>query len=245
MNRRFFELILAIKRKCQCNEERIRQEVGLSQAQFNGLLALDGGREVSGCQFANGMGLSPSRGSRVLNALVVAGYAKTRVSPDDRRTVLISLTPRGRRMREQIMSCAAACEDRIRDAWQDPTEVLHFQHGALIAMIADPDLDTELATERGRLAPLWAEFDAMRRVREKNPEAVSSLLLMLKEGEAVLLEASIREREMARAVMREVISPDDAEIIDGTRHTVNINPRAGDLFRYYPLSHVRFRVHHT
>ena len=115
MNRCFFELILAIKRKCQCNEGQIRREVGLSQAEFNGLLALDRGREVSGCQFADCMGLSPSRGSRVLNALVVAGYAKTRVSPDDRRTMLISLTPRGEQMRERIMSCAAACEDRIRD----------------------------------------------------------------------------------------------------------------------------------
>jgi len=119
MNRCFFELILAIKRKCQCNEERIRREVGLSQAQFNGLLALDSGREVSGCQFAEGMGLSPSRGSRVLNALVVAGYVKTRVSPDDRRTVLISLTAGGRQMREKIMRCAATCEDRIRDGLEE------------------------------------------------------------------------------------------------------------------------------
>lgn len=122
MNKGFFELILAIKRKCQCNEERIRREVGLSQAQFNGLLALDGGREVSGCQFAEGMGLSPSRGSRVLNALVVAGYVKTRGSPDDRRTVLISLTARGRQMREKIIHCAATCEERMRQGL-DPAEI--------------------------------------------------------------------------------------------------------------------------
>jgi len=115
MNRCFFELILAIKQKCQCNEGQIQQELGLSQAEFNGLLVLDGGREISGCAFAERMGLSPSRGSRVLNTLVLGGYVQTRTSREDRRTVLISLTPDGRVMRERIMSCARACEDRIRE----------------------------------------------------------------------------------------------------------------------------------
>lgn len=113
MSRCFFELILAIKRKCQCNEGQIREALGLSQAEFNGLVALEGGQEVLGCELAERMGLSASRSSRVLNALVVAGYVKTRISPEDRRTILISLTARGRQMREKVLSCAAACEDRI------------------------------------------------------------------------------------------------------------------------------------
>ncbi len=114
MNKCFFELILAIKRKCECNEGQIRKEVGLSQAEFNGLLVLNDDQEISGCVFSQRMGLSPSRGSRVLNALVVDGYVKTRISSEDRRTVLISLSDRGRRTRKKIMSYAAVCEDRIR-----------------------------------------------------------------------------------------------------------------------------------
>jgi DNA-binding MarR family transcriptional regulator len=90
--------------------------LGLSQAQFNGLLVLENGQEVLGCELARRMGLSPSRGSRVLNALVTSDYVKTRISPEDRRTVLISLTARGRQMREQILGCAKVCEDRIRES---------------------------------------------------------------------------------------------------------------------------------
>ena len=128
------------------------------------------------------------------------------------------------------------------DLWSDPTGLLHFKLGELIATIVDPDLDAQLAAERGRLEPLWSEYEAMLRVEEENPEAVSNLALAIQEGEALQLEASVWEREVERALMQAVLAPADAEIIEGTRHSVNINPLSGDLFRYYPLSHLRFQV---
>jgi len=128
------------------------------------------------------------------------------------------------------------------DRWSDPTGLLHYQRGELIATIADPDLDAQLTAERGRLAPLWFEYRSMLRVKQKNPEAMSNLLLLLKEGEALQLETAILEKEMERALMQAVVAPADCEIIEGTRHSANINPMSGDLFQYYPLSHIRFQV---
>lgn len=113
MSKHLFELILSIKRKCQSNEEQIRAEVGLSQAEFNALLVLEPGRKILGLDFADRMGLSPSRGSRVLNTLVTAGYAKTQAKPDDRRTVLIGLTAKGRGKKKRIMNRMQACGSRI------------------------------------------------------------------------------------------------------------------------------------
>jgi DNA-binding MarR family transcriptional regulator len=113
MSRPFFELILAIKRKCQCNEEQIREQLGLSAAQFHGLIVLDDGSEVLGCEFARRIGLSPSRGSRVLNGLVTDGYVATRVRADDRRTIEIRLTTKGKRMKRRIADRMKACESRI------------------------------------------------------------------------------------------------------------------------------------
>ena len=113
MSRRFFELILAIKQKCHCNEERIREALDLSHAEFNGLIVLGVGREMTGGEFAERMALSPSRGSRVLNKLVVNGYARTHFSPQDRRTLLILLTSKGERARQQIVRHMQTCEDRI------------------------------------------------------------------------------------------------------------------------------------
>jgi DNA-binding MarR family transcriptional regulator len=114
VNLRLFELILAVKRKCQGKLEQIQSDLGLSQAEFNGLVVLNEGQEILGCEFADRMGLSPSRGSRVLSRLLVNGYVKTRYGSEDRRTIFISLTAKGKRMRGRISERMAACENRIR-----------------------------------------------------------------------------------------------------------------------------------
>jgi len=113
MGERLFELILAVKRKCQGNQEQIQEELGLSQAEFNALIVLDNQQEVSGCEFAERMALSPSRGSRVLNTLVTDGYIKAVAGPSDRREIAISLTPEGRRVKQQIIGHMEVCENRI------------------------------------------------------------------------------------------------------------------------------------
>jgi DNA-binding MarR family transcriptional regulator len=119
MGERLFELILAVKRKCQSNEERIQDELGLSPAQFNGLIVLDDDQALSGGEFAERMALSVSRGSRVLAALAADGYVKAQESSGDRRAVSISLTAKGRRARQQIFRRMEACESRICRALDD------------------------------------------------------------------------------------------------------------------------------
>jgi len=115
MSRRFFELILSIKRKCQCNEEQIQEQLGLTAAQFHGLIVLDEGTEIGGCEFARRMGLSVSRGSRVLSSLTNAGYIAARVRADDRRAIQVALTDKGRRMKGRIADRMTDCESRICD----------------------------------------------------------------------------------------------------------------------------------
>jgi DNA-binding MarR family transcriptional regulator len=127
MNERLFELILVVKRKCQGSEERIQEELGLSQAEFNALIVLDDRQEVSGCQFAERMALSPSRGSRVLNKLVTDGYVQAGAGPSDRREIAISLTPNGRRAKQRIIGHMEACESRIC-AGLDQTSIEQIKH---------------------------------------------------------------------------------------------------------------------
>ncbi len=108
-----FELILSIKRKCQANEDRIQHETGISQAEFNGLLVLNPDESVPGAVFAQRMGLSPSRGSRVLTKLMNSGYVNSEFKPDDRRSVSIRLTPDGIKMKNRIFNRMQECETRI------------------------------------------------------------------------------------------------------------------------------------
>jgi DNA-binding MarR family transcriptional regulator len=113
MNERLFELILAIKRRCQWNEDAICGRLGLSQAEFNALMVLDDEREILGGEFAERMGLSPSRGSRVLNRLVNDGLANVEFGSNDRRTIHVGLTTKGQRMRARVVGQMTACENRI------------------------------------------------------------------------------------------------------------------------------------
>jgi DNA-binding MarR family transcriptional regulator len=113
MSGRLFELILAVRRKCQRNEEQIQAELGLSQAQFSALIVLAEGQEISGSELAERMALSPSRASRVLNTLATDGYVKALPGPRDRRAVVISLTPKGRRAKQRIAEHMERCERRI------------------------------------------------------------------------------------------------------------------------------------
>ncbi|MBN1780523.1 winged helix DNA-binding protein [bacterium] len=111
--RRLFELILSIKRKCQAREDIIQNEIGLSQAEFNGLLVLEPDECIQGFHFAERMGLSPSRGSRVLSKLTQRGLTRSEFKPEDRRSVTISLTPEGIDTKEDIIERMQSCEEHI------------------------------------------------------------------------------------------------------------------------------------
>ena len=108
-----FELILSIKRKCQSREDIIQNDLGLSQAEFNGLLILEPDEKIQGFQFAERLGLSPSRGSRVVGKLNKRGFVRTEFKPEDRRTMFISITKTGIRFKQEIYERMKACEDRI------------------------------------------------------------------------------------------------------------------------------------
>ena len=108
-----FELILSIKRKCVSNEEKIQNELKLTPAEFNGLLALNPNEEILGNTFAERMRLSTSRGSSVLGKLMGNGYVQTDFKPNNRRSVFISLTQVGLNMKKKIINRMGICENRI------------------------------------------------------------------------------------------------------------------------------------
>lgn len=113
MEMRMFELIMQIRKKCLQTEEKIRSELSLTPGEFNGLLSIEPGEKVLGVTFSHRMGLSPSRGSRVIGRMLKSGYIELRTVPDNRRAVEASLTPKGMRMRMKLIARMGECEDRI------------------------------------------------------------------------------------------------------------------------------------
>ena len=60
------------------------------------------------------MGLSVSRGSRIIDNLVRKGYLLRITNPKDRRSFVLSLSPKGAEIKKQIEQERNNCEYRLR-----------------------------------------------------------------------------------------------------------------------------------
>jgi DNA-binding MarR family transcriptional regulator len=115
MGKHLFELIMDIRKKCIRTEEQIRRKLDLTPGEFNGLLAIEFGEKITGLAFADRLGLSPSRASRVLSALMKKGFMEQEPQLQDRRNVNAFLTRQGKDMRKKIFQEMSVCEKRIID----------------------------------------------------------------------------------------------------------------------------------
>ncbi|NQT25374.1 MarR family transcriptional regulator [candidate division KSB1 bacterium] len=119
MSMQLFELILAIKRKCQSSEYQIQKDLGLSPAIFGALLVLQPDETILVNELAERMALSPSRSSRVLTKLMEKKYVNAKFKPDDRRSVEIILTASGKKTKSAIIKRMQECETRICSNLED------------------------------------------------------------------------------------------------------------------------------
>ena len=108
-----FSSILMIKRLCQRNEDRIMKELGLSQSEFNSLLVLEKDETLSGTAFAERMVISISRSSRILDRLYKKKMITRQGDPQNRRQIRISLTQKGLKLREEMLSLVRDCEESL------------------------------------------------------------------------------------------------------------------------------------
>jgi len=119
MEKRLFELIIMVKKKCVRTEETIREKLGLSPGEFHGLLAIQPGEKLPGLEFAERMDFSASRASRIINRLVNKGYMILKPAQADRRSIETALTPEGEKMRAVLYKEMSECEKRITSQLKD------------------------------------------------------------------------------------------------------------------------------
>lgn len=113
MAKSFIDLIFQLKSSCLAKEEKIRVELDLSPAEFRGLLSLIPGSDVPCNILSKKMGLSVSRGSRVIDKLVNNGYLKEIQDNGDRRVMKVELTPKGITTQKKIHKILEDCENII------------------------------------------------------------------------------------------------------------------------------------
>jgi DNA-binding MarR family transcriptional regulator len=113
MNKSIIDLIIELKKSCMEDEEHIRTICNISFAEYKGIMGIDIEESITCNALSKKMGLSPSRGSRIIDNLVRKGYLLRMVNPADRRSFVVSLSFKGAKIRKQIKQERNNCEKRI------------------------------------------------------------------------------------------------------------------------------------
>lgn len=128
MEKSLIGLIIELKRGCMEDEEKIRTICNVSLAEYKGIMEIEAGERISCNILSKKMGLSPSRGSRIIDSLVRKGYILRIANPEDRRSFVISLSSKGAKIRKHIEQERNNCEKRIRKIFSEK-EVELIQEG--------------------------------------------------------------------------------------------------------------------
>lgn len=113
MNKSVINLIFDLKFSCMAKEEKIIKELNLSPAEYRGILSIVPGSEIPCNLLSRKMGLSVSRGSRVIDKLLKNGYLTESQSKTDQRVTNVELTAKGIKTQRKIYNILEDCEQKI------------------------------------------------------------------------------------------------------------------------------------
>lgn len=116
---RVIDYIFLLKKKCTVEEEGIGDKVGLSTSEMHCIEAVRPKERTSGIALSNRIGVSPSRGSRIIDGLIRKGLLHREIDPSDRRYSVLYLTKRGERVYSHIEKSKLLCEKRITEGMNE------------------------------------------------------------------------------------------------------------------------------
>jgi len=114
MEEKLIDLIIELKKGCVEDEKQIRTLCNISLAEYKAILEIETTERITCNVLSEKMGLSISRGSRIIDGLVREGYLLRMENPEDRRSFVLSLSFKGAKIRKQIEQERNNCEYRLR-----------------------------------------------------------------------------------------------------------------------------------
>ena len=114
MEKNIVDLIIELKKVCMEDEKQIRTLCNVSLAEYKAILEIETTERITCNVLSEKMGLSVSRGSRIIDSLVRKGYLSRTINPEDRRSFVLSLSSKGIKIRKQIEQERNNCEYRLR-----------------------------------------------------------------------------------------------------------------------------------
>ena len=115
MEKNLVDLLIELKKGCLEDEQQIRTLCNVSLAEYKAVMEIDTTERITCNVLSKKMGLSPSRGSRIIDGLVRKKYLIRMTNSEDRRSFVLSLSPKGTKIKEQIERERNNCERRIRE----------------------------------------------------------------------------------------------------------------------------------
>ncbi len=107
------DLIMELKKKCLQVEEEILGKFKLSSAEYHAVMLTGKEEKLSCVLLADRIGLSRSRGSRIIERLVTKGYMKKELDQSDGRVVTVSLTDDGITVKGELERFKLECGEKI------------------------------------------------------------------------------------------------------------------------------------
>lgn len=127
------DLLEAVQNKCDSAAESMRRSLGISPAEFRGLHVISPDEELTCQEFSMRMGLSLSRGSRVIDQLTRRGLLIRRSCSTDRRCKSLRLSQKGVLNRRKITQQRWECEEHLRTVYSSRAwEALKFDINRLL-----------------------------------------------------------------------------------------------------------------
>ena len=96
------------------DEKQIRTLCNVSLAEYKAVLEIETTERITCNVLSEKMGLSVSRGSRIIDSLIRKKYLLRMGNPEDRRSFVLSLSSKGIKIRKQIEQERNNCEYRLR-----------------------------------------------------------------------------------------------------------------------------------
>ena len=116
---KMIDILGEIGRGILARENEIRIGLGLSEAEYKGFLCLGEEEKINCQEFSRRMGLSVSRGSRVVDLLCRNKYIERVDCDADRRCKNIWLTGKGKNVRRVLMQKIQNIEDVLISDYPD------------------------------------------------------------------------------------------------------------------------------
>jgi DNA-binding MarR family transcriptional regulator len=101
------------------HERKIRKKLGLSEAEYKGILCIDDEEKITCQEFSLRMDLSVSRGSRIVDGLCAKKYIERVDCDADRRCKNVWLTDKGNEIRLMIAEEIQNVEDVLTAGYPD------------------------------------------------------------------------------------------------------------------------------